>query len=146
MLHVLDIGCGRGQDISKWRLARVAYMLANDFSPECISKYEERWQQAHNPYRLQTSTMDFTSKEFYSKIEHSFYDMVSAQFCFHYMFGSEQGLHTGLGTILSNLLIDGVFVATIPDSYTVLKKINTLGKTQTDGSKVYGNRFFSIRF
>jgi cyclopropane fatty-acyl-phospholipid synthase-like methyltransferase len=32
LLHVLDIGCGRGQDISKWRLARVAYMVALDFS------------------------------------------------------------------------------------------------------------------
>ncbi len=39
LLHVLDIGCGRGQDIAKWRLARVAYMVALDFSPECIKAY-----------------------------------------------------------------------------------------------------------
>lgn len=32
LLHVLDIGCGRGQDIKKWRLARVQYMVAVDFS------------------------------------------------------------------------------------------------------------------
>ena len=62
------------------------------------------------------------------------------------MFGSEAGLHTGLGAILSNLLIDGVFMATIPDSYTILKKINEKGVMQSDGSKVYGNNFFSIRF
>lgn len=40
LLHVLDIGCGRGQDISKWKLARVAYMVALDFSEECIKAYE----------------------------------------------------------------------------------------------------------
>jgi|JI10StandDraft_1071094.scaffolds.fasta_scaffold525672_4 2-polyprenyl-3-methyl-5-hydroxy-6-metoxy-1,4-benzoquinol methylase len=32
LLHVLDIGCGRGQDILKWKLARVRYMVASDFS------------------------------------------------------------------------------------------------------------------
>jgi 2-polyprenyl-3-methyl-5-hydroxy-6-metoxy-1,4-benzoquinol methylase len=39
LLHVLDIGCGRGQDITKWRLARVNYMVAVDFSEECIKTY-----------------------------------------------------------------------------------------------------------
>jgi hypothetical protein len=32
ILHVLDIGCGRGQDILKWRLCRVNYMVSTDFS------------------------------------------------------------------------------------------------------------------
>jgi ubiquinone/menaquinone biosynthesis C-methylase UbiE len=29
---VLDIGCGRGQDILKWKEAKVKYMVACDFS------------------------------------------------------------------------------------------------------------------
>lgn len=45
ILHVLDIGCGRGQDIKKWRLAKVRYMIANDFSEECIKSYIERWRK-----------------------------------------------------------------------------------------------------
>lgn len=47
LLHVLDIGCGRGQDIPKWKLARVQYMVAVDFSEECIKSYEERWRTSH---------------------------------------------------------------------------------------------------
>lgn len=62
------------------------------------------------------------------------------------MFGSQEGLNFGLGSILSNLLIGGVFMATIPDSYTILKKINEKGTTKEDGSRVYGNKYFSIRF
>ena len=62
------------------------------------------------------------------------------------MFGSEVGLHTGLGSVLSNLLIGGAFVATIPDSYTILKKLDKKGVTQSDGSKVFGNQYFSIKF
>lgn len=62
------------------------------------------------------------------------------------MFGTEQGLRQGLAAILSNLLVGGVFIATIPDSYTILKKIEEKGVLQSDGSKVYGNKYFSIKF
>ena len=37
-------------------------------------------------------------------------------------------------------------MATIPDSYTILKKIDMKGVAQSDGSKVYGNKYFSIKF
>jgi len=43
-------------------------------------------------------------------------------------------------------LIGGVFIATIPDSYTILKKIKEKGVKQSDGSHVYGNKYFSIKF
>ena len=62
------------------------------------------------------------------------------------MFSSEKALTNGLAAILSNLLVGGVFIATIPDSYTILKKIEEKGKQMEDGSKVYGNKHFSIKF
>lgn len=40
------------------------------------------------------------------------------------MFKTAADLNTGLATALSNLLIGGVFIATIPDAYTIMKKIN----------------------
>lgn len=121
-------------------------MMATDFSSECIKEYEKRWNELNQPYRLYAAVEDFTKQDLYFKVDHSYYDMVSAQFCFHYMFGTEKGLKTGLNSIFSNLLIDGVFIATIPDSYTILKKVHEKGIKQKDGSTVYGNRYFSIRF
>lgn len=60
LLHVLDIGCGRGQDIKKWTVSRVKYMVATDFSEECLRAYEERWRK-NEPFRLYTTPADFTS-------------------------------------------------------------------------------------
>lgn len=131
ILHVLDIGCGRGQDIQKWRKARVSYMVATDFSSQCIKGtkgYEQRWSGTGCPYKLYTHVGDFTKTDLYHHIEHSYYDVVSAQFSFHYMFGTQIGLKNGLASILSNLLVEGVFIATVPDSYTILKKVKTKGK------------------
>jgi mRNA (guanine-N7-)-methyltransferase len=71
---------------------------------------------------------DFTKLDLYNSIEHAFYDIVSAQFCFHYMFQTKQGLNYGLANMLSNLLVGGVFIATIPDSYTILRMIREKGK------------------
>lgn len=62
------------------------------------------------------------------------------------MFQSETGLKQGLANILSNLLIDGVFIATIPDSYTIMKMIKNKGVQNKDGDWVYGNKYFSMKF
>ncbi len=61
------------------------------------------------------------------------------------MFQTRNGLKCGLANILSNLLIGGVFIATIPDSYSIMKKINEKGKVK-DGCTYYGNKFFSLKF
>lgn len=65
ILNVLDIGCGHGQDILKWKVARVRYMVATDFSEECIKTYQERWKEFREPFRLWTVTADFTKLELY---------------------------------------------------------------------------------
>ena len=119
-------------------------MLATDFSEECLRVYEERWSH-HQPFRLYTAAADFTKFELYKKVEHSYYDIVSAQFCLHYMFKTKENVETGLTSILSNLLIDGYFIATIPDSYTILKKIKERGNQLPDGSREYHNKYFSIK-
>lgn len=61
------------------------------------------------------------------------------------MFQTRKGLKYGLANILSNLLIGGVFLATIPDSYSIMKKINEKG-TVINGCTYYGNKFFSLKF
>lgn len=64
----------------------------------------QRWKDFREPFRLWTVTADFTKLDLYEKIKHAFYDIVSAQLCFHYMFKTMQDLNYGLGNILSNLL------------------------------------------
>ena len=59
ILHVLDVGCGRGQDIKKWSKNRVKYMLATDFSEDSLKVYEERWSN-YQPFKLYTVPADFT--------------------------------------------------------------------------------------
>lgn len=56
-----------------------------------------------------------------------------------------QGLRNGLASILSNLLVGGVFIATIPDSYAIMRKINEKG-VKKGCYTIYGNKYFSLRF
>jgi hypothetical protein len=50
-----------------------------------------------------------------------------------------------LTTILSNLLIGGVFIATIPDSYAIIKKLKERGTKQVDGTYIFSNNYCSIK-
>ena len=61
------------------------------------------------------------------------------------MFGSRANVEVGIASILSNLLINGVFISTIPDSYSILRKMKEKGK-KVNGSYVYGNKYFSMKF
>lgn len=97
------------------------------------------------PFRLYTIAADFTKYGLYHQIQHAYYDIVSAQLCLHYMFKTINDLNNGLSSILSNLLIGGVFIATIPDSYSIMKKINEKGKV-INGVTYYGNKYFSLKF
>ena len=72
--------------------------------------------------------------------------MVSSQFSFHYMFQTIAGLDKGLANILSNLLIGGVFIATIPDSYTILKKVKERGYKDENGKYIFKNKYFALCF
>ena len=50
-----------------------------------------------------------------------------------------------MASVLSNLLIGGVFIATIPDSYSILRKIKEKGRKIGD-NYIYGNKYFSMKF
>lgn len=39
LLHVLDIGCGHGQDISKWSHNNVGYIVGIDVSKGALDTY-----------------------------------------------------------------------------------------------------------
>lgn len=61
------------------------------------------------------------------------------------MFGTKKGVENGMASVLSNLLIGGVFIATIPDSYSILRKIKEKGRKVGD-NYIYGNKYFSMKF
>lgn len=50
LLHVLDIGCGHGQDISKWSHNNVGYIVGIDVSQKALDTYIERWKGRNNVY------------------------------------------------------------------------------------------------
>ena len=61
------------------------------------------------------------------------------------MFGSKKNVEVGMASILSKLLIGGVFIATIPDTYAILRKIKEKGRKVGD-CYIYGNNYFSMKF
>ena len=145
LLHILDIGCGHGQDISKWSQNGVGYIVGIDVSEDALSEYLNRWRSKSNIYDFFKIMLSAADPGLYSLISHSYYDIVSAQLSLHYMFGSEATVRSMLSNVLENLLDGGFMVLTIPDSCAIIRKIRTVKNKQGD-YYVYGNKYFSIRF
>lgn len=86
-LHVLDIGCGHGQDIGKWGKNSVAQIVGVDVSDKALDTYVNRWKTSEL-YDFTPIHMSASNPELYRRISGSYYDIVSAQLSLHYLFGS----------------------------------------------------------
>lgn len=68
------------------------------------------------------------------------YDLTSCQFSFHYCFESYEQVRTMVKNASESLKIGGIFVATIPDSMEIVKRLKECGTNK------FGNSVYSIEF
>lgn len=72
------------------------------------------------------------------------FHVISAQFCIHYFFESEQSVRNFLRNVASNLFKGGLFLATFPDAKVIAKKFQGQGKSTPEGLRYVGNRNYSV--
>lgn len=142
---VLDLGCGKGGDLTKWAKARVKELACAgewlsvpivvcvaegtltciDIADISVTQARERWQTMPHP-RLDASfaTLDcYTeplSKAFPPERLVQPFDVVSMQFCMHYAFETSQKARCMLRNVTQYLRKGGVFLGTIPNADQLL--------------------------
>lgn len=122
---LLDLACGRGGDIHKWRNLGIATALGLDISAESVQEARERYantqadkaDNADNAYTFQQANLRAPWHA------GSQYDMCTCMFALHYFFGSERDAHTVLRTVSTNLRPGGYFVGIVPDALMVNERI-----------------------
>ncbi|KAG8222959.1 hypothetical protein J437_LFUL000254 [Ladona fulva] len=107
-LKVLDIGCGKGGDLMKWRIGRISHLVCADVADE----------------RLRFKYKDPSIK----------FDLVSCQFAFHYCFESLPQADIMLCNIAECLKPKGYFIGTTPDAYEIVKRAIKSGKSSFGNS------------
>lgn len=144
---ILDIGCGQGGDLQKWRSARTSQYVGIDIAAQAIHDARRRSQSM----RLSGLRTRFLVADCYgASISPALiaanlpltYDNVSMQFSLHYAFDNAKKVDTMLKNVTRHLRSGGVFVGTIPDS-------SALGEARArlpPGQKDFGNALFRVEF
>lgn len=151
-LNVLDIGCGKGGDLLKWKKGEISYLVCVDIAgtsiEQCESRFKDVWRRNNyerrpaTRYEAEFITADCTKtrlQPLYKKQDIKF-DLVSCQFAFHYCFESIQQVDQMLQNASECLRPGGFFIGTTPDSYEILKRLKA-----ADGLS-YGNDIYQVTF
>ncbi|KAF5358252.1 hypothetical protein D9756_001837 [Leucocoprinus leucothites] len=146
---VLDMGCGKGGDITKWSKARIRELLAVDIAGVSVDQARDRWlSQKGTKFEATFATLDCYSEPLSrafppAKLVQPF-DVVSMQFCMHYAFETVQKARCMLDNVTKYLRPGGVFIGTIPNSDFLLEQLNNIPPDRQDLS--FGNDVYTIQF
>ncbi|KAJ7582930.1 mRNA capping enzyme-domain-containing protein [Mycena floridula] len=146
---VLDMGCGKGGDISKWVKARIKELIAADIAAVSVDQAQNRWETLRGPkFEASFAAIDcYTeplSKAFPPERLETPFDAVSLQFCMHYAFETEAKARCMLSNVTSWLRPGGIFIGTIPNAEQLLENLDAVADDSDDLS--FGNAVYQIRF
>lgn len=127
--RVLDVGCGRGGDLHKWKLAQANVTMID---PDPISVKEARDRQ-----HIIGTHFKITLGDIFSAPREE-YDVVCYNFSLQYIFKNPKYFYASMNEIVKRIKIGGRLIGCIPDSEFILMNPNFQDK--------YGNFFRRGRF
>jgi len=148
-MSVLDLCCGKGGDINKWRIAKIGHYVGVDIAKHNISHAIERFNKIpeYQSFPSIFIVADMSTDQSISSYlqENILFDIVSCQFSMHYFFSTEQNARNFFINVSSRLVPGGFFLATIPDSDVIVKKIREAKQNDPKYSVFsFGNGFYRV--
>ncbi|KAI4290899.1 mRNA (guanine-N7-)-methyltransferase [Pancytospora philotis] len=146
--EVLDLGVGKGGDLGKYRSAQISLLYGIDIANRSILDATERARAARCPFKVILKTRDAYAAPF--NLQRSF-NVVSAQFSFHYSFPSKTVLDTAIENIRAHLQYNGYFILTTLDKDEILRRraAGTLSNSyyriefrDEESEGVFGQRYY----
>ncbi|XP_043284732.1 mRNA cap guanine-N7 methyltransferase [Venturia canescens] len=151
-IRVLDMCCGKGGDLFKWRKGNISHLICADIAgvsvEQCQARYNDMISRSKNErgfapvFTAEFLTQDCTKVRLREKYRDPSLklDLVSCQFAFHYSFESLQQAECMLRNAAESLRTGGYFIATLPDAYDLVSRWY-----KCDGNK-YGNDLYTVDF
>ncbi|XP_054283068.1 mRNA cap guanine-N7 methyltransferase isoform X2 [Macrosteles quadrilineatus] len=149
-VRVLDMCCGKGGDLLKWRNTGITHLICADIAAtsvdQCRARYDDMRNRRDNRYSNGFSAefivADCTKerlREQYKDVSLQL-DLVSCQFSFHYSFESLPQAECMLRNASECLRPGGYFIGTMPDANDIVTRYRTAG------SASFGNSVYQIEF
>ncbi|KAJ3655132.1 hypothetical protein Zmor_014271 [Zophobas morio] len=151
-VRVLDMCCGKGGDLLKWRKGNITHLICSDIASvsldQCKSRYNDmkgrnsRDRNSGNIYTIEYIAGDCSRvrlREKYSDPSMKL-DLVSCQFAFHYSFESLSQAECMIRNASECLQPGGFFIGTIPDANDLI------ARARRENSNSFGNDVYQVKF
>ncbi|XP_065327449.1 mRNA cap guanine-N7 methyltransferase [Pelmatolapia mariae] len=148
-VSVLDLGCGKGGDLLKWRRGGIDHLVCADIAgvsvEQCQIRYDEMKKKSHRNEKIFTAefiTADCSKELLSEKLDDAelMFDICSCQFVYHYSFESEHKANVMLRNACERLKPGGYFIGTTPDAFELVKRL------EASDSLSFGNEVFKVTF
>ncbi|KAI5172424.1 mRNA (guanine-N7-)-methyltransferase [Nematocida sp. LUAm3] len=130
---VMDLGCGKGGDLSKLKFLAVNHYFGCDIAGDSLN--EALFRASSCRFKADFLKADF-SKDII-RLREKKASLVMAQFSFHYSFSDESSLDTAVRNVSENLQENGVFLLTVPNASVILRRYKR-------ENKAFGNSLYKI--
>lgn len=142
---VLDLACGKGGDMLKFKAGNCAMYVGVDIAAQSVSDAVERYNGAHNrpgmPFAATFMVGDFGADSLDPHLPGGLrFALASCQFALHYSFASEARARMLLSNAASRLAAGGTFVATVPDANVLVRRL------RASVNLSFGNSLYSVAF
>ncbi|XP_051992308.1 mRNA cap guanine-N7 methyltransferase-like [Xyrauchen texanus] len=148
-VSVLDLGCGKGGDLLKWKKGRIDKLVCADIAgvsiEQCQQRYNDVRRRGHpneRTFSAEFITADCSRELLCEKLQDPDlrFDVCSCQFVYHYSFESEQQADTMLRNACERLRPGGFFIGTTPDAFELVKRL------EVSDSNSFGNEVYRVSF
>ncbi|XP_037661653.1 mRNA cap guanine-N7 methyltransferase [Choloepus didactylus] len=148
-ITVLDLGCGKGGDLLKWKKGRINKLVCTDIADVSVQQCQQRYEDMRNRCRdneyifnAEFITAD-SSKELLADKFHDpqmCFDICSCQFVCHYSFESYEQADMMLRNACDRLSPGGYFIGTTPNSFELIKRL------EASEAASFGNEIYTVKF
>ncbi len=147
-LSLLDLSCGKGQDLQKWYANKIMHVIGLDIDEESIMEAKRRYNKMCDDLKRQRKqipkyefyVMDLSNPNNISKIAKIIgqrkFTIVSNQFAIHYFFKNKESLNTLLTIVSTYIMPDGYFIGTTLNGDILIDKLNDNNILQNDIYKI----------
>ncbi|XP_074060374.1 mRNA cap guanine-N(7) methyltransferase [Macrotis lagotis] len=148
-ITVLDLGCGKGGDLLKWKKGKISKLVCTDIADVSIQQCQQRYADMKNHCRdheyifsAEFITADSSKELLTDKFRDSemCFDICSCQFVYHYSFETYEQADMMLKNACEKLCPGGYFIGTTPNSFELIKRLEA-SETESFGNEVYTVRF-----
>uniref|UniRef100_A0A8C5LFJ3 mRNA (guanine-N(7))-methyltransferase n=1 Tax=Jaculus jaculus TaxID=51337 RepID=A0A8C5LFJ3_JACJA len=147
-ITVLDLGCGKGGDLLKWRKGRISRLVCADIADVSIKQCQQRYEDMKGRrdkdllFNAEFITADCSKELLVEKFRdpEMCFDICSCQFACHYSFESLEQADMMLRNACERLSRGGYFIGTTPNSFELIKRLEA-SETESFGNDIYTVKF-----